>query len=41
MGEQITSLHQASAIKEGGPTRGSQDRHLLARVDYAQGKGIS
>ena len=41
MREQITSLQQASVIKKGGPTRGVQDRHLLARVDYAQGKGIS
>jgi hypothetical protein len=31
---------QASTFKKGGPTRGDQDRHHLARVDYAQGKGM-
>ena len=39
-GEQITSLQQASTIKKGGPTREGQGCHHLARVDYAQGKGI-
>ena len=31
---------QASTFKKGGPTRGDQDRHHLARVDYVQGKGM-
>ena len=40
MGEQSTSLHEASAIKKGGPTSGSQDCHHLAQVDYVKGKGL-
>ena len=42
MVEQLVSLHaKQSAIKKGGPSSEGQDRHHLAQVDYAQGKGIS
>ena len=40
MGEQSTSLHRANAIKKGGPSLGSQDRHHLAQVDHVQGIGL-
>ena len=40
MGEQSSSLHQANAIKKGGPTLGSQDRLHLTQVDHVQGKGF-
>ena len=40
MGEQSTSIHRANAIKKGGPSLGSQDRHHLAQVDHVQGKGL-
>ena len=40
MGEQSTSLHQANAIKKGGPSWGSQDHHHLAQEDEVQGIGL-
>ena len=40
MGEQFASLHQSSAIKKEGPSWDEQDRHHLAQVDHAQGKGM-
>ena len=40
MGEQLSSLHQASAIKKGVPSWGEQDHHHQAQVEYTQGKGM-
>ena len=40
IGEQFASLHQARTIKKGVPSRGDQDRHHQAQVEYAQGKGM-
>ena len=40
MGEQFASLQQASTIKKGVPSWGDQDRHHLAQVEHAQGKGM-
>ena len=39
--EEVFIMHGlACTIKKGGPTWESQDRHHLAQVDYAQGKGM-
>ena len=40
MGEQLSGLHQASAIKKGVPSWGEQDHHHQAQVEYAQCKGM-
>ena len=40
MGEQFANLPLASAIKKGVPSRGDQERHHQAQVEYAQGKGM-
>ena len=40
MEEQSSNLHQANAIKKGGPSCEGQDRHHLAQVDHVQGKGL-
>ena len=40
MGEQFACLHRAIAIKKESPSWDEQDRHHLAQVDHAQGKGM-
>ena len=39
-GSNLLVFIEPTQSRKGGPTWGSQDRHHLAQVDYAQGKGL-